>query len=134
MRGGKDRVGHAGIGAVDDEGDLGLFSLRQRISIAVGNDHAGLYLAAVYQITQLLLRFDVAGDVEVIGGAVGINQLAAGLRLIPVHNGDTQMLDVGRSGVAQQHKLDDGHQEHHKQRTWVTHDVQEFFAYERGEA
>jgi hypothetical protein len=69
------------------------------------------------------LCFDVIGAIEVIGRSIGLDQLTAGRRPIPIDDSDAQVLDVVGGGVAPQHQLDDGHGEHHERRARIAQNV-----------
>jgi hypothetical protein len=131
LRGGENGVGDAGVRAVDDKSDLHLLSRGQQIAVAHRNDQAGTDLPIIYQPLQFLFRLDVGRDVEIAGCPVRLDQLAAGRGSVSVQDGDAQMFDIGGGGVAHEHQFDNGHEEHHHQRTPVAQDVQEFLADQR---
>ena len=108
---GESDAGGIGVGAVDDDLEGGGMAAAEGLGEAFVDDDGGADAAAVQQIGDGGVVGDVCHDIEEVGGGEAGQEVAAFGGVVAVEDGQADMADVGRDGVAEDDDLEDGHGE-----------------------
>ena len=134
MRVGAADGGGIGVGGVQQELDGGGALARQVARVVVGDDYAGIGVAAADRVAELVDGGVVAGKLKALALGQGGDQLAAFGRAAVVDHGEADIGDVGAEGKAEERELQDGRENERDLQAAVAADLVELLADEGAEA